>query len=321
MNTRFGNLLPLSLAAVLASAAATRAMALVIISEVAVSNAFEHNTLGNIVNEAHADTALGGPANAEVQLFPGTDDFGQQAFSQAFSAFREGTATYWIDMNAANTRPPDNRGIGVANVHLNYAAVKEAGDKAFNLNVTGGTLRLIDPDGRLVPLFASATLEATVTHGPDILSQASATATLTGHGGTFQNETFNLTSLGLDFQPGAFVLEDDGGNNVVGADVDIPKMTIPVDLSRIVDGTLIDIDVSLSGEVRAPGAEREAQVFFRDPTHFNDPDPFAGGATITFDTISSGSGGNIPEPSTLALLGSALLIVGCRRRQRSSPAV
>jgi hypothetical protein len=162
-------------------------------------------------------------------------------------------------------------------------------------------------------LFASATLEAIVTHGPATLSQASATATLTGHGGTFQNETFNLTSQGLDFQPGAFVLEDDGGNNVVAADVDIPKMTIPVDLSRIVDGTLIDIDVSLSGEVRAPGAEREAQLFFRDPTHINDADPFAGGATITFDTVSTGSGNTIPEPSTLALLGSALFLIGCRR--------
>jgi hypothetical protein len=314
MNTRIGNLLPFSLAAALGCAASTPAMALAIISEVGVSNAFEHDTLGNIVREDHADTVLGGPANAEVQLFPGTDDFGQQAFSQAFSGFRNGTATYWIDMNAANTRAPDNRGIGVANVHLNYAAVKEAGDKSFNLNVTAGTLRLVDPDGRPVPLFASATLEAIVTHGPATLSQASATATLTGHGGTFQNETFNLTSQGLDFQPGAFVLEDDGGNNVVAADVDIPKMTIPVDLSRIVDGTLIDIDVSLSGEVRAPGAEREAQLFFRDPTHINDADPFAGGATITFDTVSTGSGNTIPEPSTLALLGSALFLIGCRRR-------
>ena len=320
MNRHLGILLPLSLAAALGSAASTPAMALAIISEVGVSNAFEHDTLGNIVNEDHADTVLGGPANAEVQLFPGTDDFGQQAFSQAFSAFRNGTATYWIEMNAANTRAPDNRGIGVANVHLNYAAVKEAGDKSFNLNVTGGTMRLVDPDGRLVPLFASATLDATVTHGPDILSQASATATLTGHGGTFQNETFDLASQGIDFRPGAFVLEDDGGNNVVAADVDIPKMTIPVDLSRIVDGTLIDIDVSLSGEVRAPGAEREAQVFFRDPTHINDADPFAGGATITFDTVSTGPGNSIPEPSTLALLGSGLFVIGCGRRRRSSSA-
>jgi hypothetical protein len=218
-------------------------------------------------------------------------------------------------MNAANTRPPDDRGIGVANVHLNYAAVKEAGDKSFNLNVTGGTLRLVDPDGRLVPLSASATLEATVTHGPDILSQASATATLTGHGGSFQNETFNLSSQGLDFQPGALVLEDDG-NNVVAADVDIPKMTIPVSLSNIVDGTLIDIDVSLSGEVRAPGAERETQLFFRDPTHINDTDPFAGGATITFDTISTGPGNGVPEASTLALLGSPLFVMAWRRRRR-----
>ena len=313
MNTRFGKILPLSLAAALGSAVSTPAMALAIISEVGVSNAFEHDTLGNIVHEAHADTVSGGPANANVQLFPGTDDFGQQAFSQAFSAFRNGTATYWIDMNAANTRAPDNRGIGVANVHLNYAAVKEAGDKAFNLNITGGTLRLIDPDGRSVPLFASATLEAIVTHGPDVLSQAVAAATLTGHGGLFQNQTFNLSSNGLDFNPGALVLEDDGGNGVVAAHVDIPKMTIPVDLSRIVDGTLIDIDVSLSGEVRAPGAEREAQLFFRDPTHINDADPFAGGATITFDTVSTGPGNSVPEPSTLVLLGSALFIMGCRR--------
>ena len=76
-------------------------------------------------------------------------------------------------------------------------------------------------------------------------------------------------------------------------------LNIPVDLSNIVDLTPITISVTLTGEVRAPGAETIASAFFRDPTEIDNADPFAAASTLTFETLSG-----VPEPSTWLMLGT-----------------
>jgi hypothetical protein len=314
----------LSLAAAFGSAVATPASALVITSEVGVNVVAEFDNLGHVLHEGHADTTSGGPANARIRLGNGKNAFNQDAFAQAFSAFRGTRANYWVDLNADNTRSPGDGGIGAAGVDLTYTATKEHGDKSFTLHVTGGKLQLIDPDAGSDPLSAFVDLEAFVRHGTDTLSHTLERASLSGNGGTRLLETFKLTSEGFDIRSGDFTLQDDGtfktgpGKNIVGATLDLRALNIPVDLSRIVDGTPITIEVTLNAEVRAPGGETGALATLRDPAHAADPDPFAGSPTITFDTASTGPVSSLPEPATLAMLGPALLaLVGLGRRRRS----
>jgi hypothetical protein len=179
------------------------------------------------------------------------------------------------------------------------------------LNIVPGLLEIDDGEGQSTPLSASVTLDAGV-FGPtgDRLTGASAHADLTGHGGTFQTETFNLDSAGLG---ATLTKQDDGGNNVVGATAVWGARQLPLDLSRIVDGTHIEIDVDLVGNVFAPSGETIATAFFRDPAHANDPDPLAGASTATFETASPGN--PVPEPATLALLAPALAAMGLVRRR------
>ena len=106
-----------------------------------------------------------------------------------------------------------------------YTAIKEPGDFSFTLNVSGGVLELVDPEAGLLPLDATVYLEARISHGTSLLRDAVATARLHGNGGTFANETFDIDASGFDFDPDTFfVLEDDGGGNVVGVKTELPKM-------------------------------------------------------------------------------------------------
>jgi hypothetical protein len=317
-------LLPLSVAALVGVVTATPARALAILSEVATSTAAEFDTSGNLLRQDNANTASAGSANARVQLGDGTNAFAQPTFAQAFSVFRGAQATYWVNLNADNTFP-DNRGIGGAGVQLTYSAIKEAGDTAFTLHTTGGQLRLADPGAGLVPLVARVEIDARVLSGQSVLKQVSASAELFGNGGATSSNTdnFQLLSNGFDIQFGDFLIDLDSnvGSNEVGATLRLRPLNIPVDLSNIVDGTPITISVALNGEVRAPGAETIASAFFRDPTQVDNPDPSFGGSTITFDT-SAGPGPviGVPETSTLALFGSALLVLWACVLRRRAPA-
>jgi hypothetical protein len=304
-------LIPVSLAVALA-AAAIPAQALVITSEVGVNTAVEFDSFGHILHEAHADTTSGGPANARVKLGNGVNAFDDPTFAQAFSAFSGLQAKYWINLNADNTINPGDGGRGAAGVDLTYTANKEHGDTSFTLHVTGGKLQLIDPDAGSDPLDAFVDLEAFVTSGSSIISHTTERAELSGNGGTRLLETFKLTSTGFDIRPGDFTLQDDGtfakpGPNIVGATLDLRPLNIPVDLSRLVDGTPISIEVTLNGEARAPGGETVALAFLRDPAHIDDADPLAGAPTITFETGSTGPVAGVPEPPAAAVLGLALL--------------
>ncbi|MGH7061193.1 MAG: hypothetical protein ACREFH_12455, partial [Stellaceae bacterium] len=281
--------------------------------EVGVNTAVAFDTSGSIRREDHADTTSGGPANARVQLGDGTNAFNQPAFAQAFSAFRNDQATFWVDLNADNT-VPDNRGIGAAGVDLTYTAVKEPGDAAFTLHATGGKLALADPDAGSVPLSALVEFDAFVLHGQDVLKHVSARAELFGNGRSLTTPVigpgaFALRSHGFDIQPRDFFIDTDlDDTNEIGAELDLRPLNIPVDLSNIVDGTPITIEVTLNGEVRAPGAETIASAFFRDPTDLDDADPFSGAATITFETATTPPPpAGIPEPPAAAMLGMALL--------------
>lgn len=308
-----------SLAAAIGGAAATPAWALVITGEVGVNVVAEFDSLGHILQEGHADTTSGGPANARIRLGDGKNAFNQDAFAQAFSAFRGNKASYWVNLNADNTRSPSDG--GAAGVDLTYTATKEHGDKSFTLHVTGGKLHLIDPDAGSDPLSAFVDLEAFVRHGTDTLSHTLQRASLSGNGGSTLLETFRLRSEGFDIRSGDFTLDEDlDGSNVVGAQLDLRPLDVPVDLSRIIDGTPITIEVTLNAEVRAPGGETGALATLRDPAHADDPDPFAGSPTITFETASTGPVSSLPEPPTLGMLGPAwlaLLAFGRQRRGRS----
>jgi hypothetical protein len=68
---------------------------------------------------------------------------------------------------------------------------------------------------------------------------------------------------------------------------------IPIDISGIHDDVSYTMSVRLFGEVRAPGGETAARVFYRDPVLVNDVDPFAGATTLTFETA-----GPVPVPET-----------------------
>jgi hypothetical protein len=300
-------MLSLSLAFAVGAAAVSPAHALDITDRTSVNTAVEFDTSGNVVQEDHADTTSGDTANARVELGDGKNAFNETAFSQAVTAFRGDQATYWVEMNADNSGL-DNRGIGAAGVDLTYHAIKQPGDTAFTLHTTGGFLHLADPEEGSDPLSALVELDAFVLHGSDILKHFSARAELFGNGGPsqFPDATFRLRSNGFDIHPGDFGFENDlHDTNIIGAHLVLQALDIPVDLTNIVDGTPITIEVTLNGEVRAPGEETIAYALFRDPTHAGDADPFAGGSTITFET--GGAPPGVPEPPTAALVGAAML--------------
>jgi hypothetical protein len=297
--------------AAFASAAGSPARALFITSERAVSLAEDTNQFGTIVRQDKGDT-VAGRDSATVPLGDGTNAFGQPAIAGAFGAFPTQQGVYWVVLNADNTRNLGEDGLGFTSVQLTYKAIKQFGDTAFVLNIVPGRLEIDDGEGQSTPLSASVTLDA-VVFGPtgSRLTGASAHADLTGHGGTFQTETFDLDSAGLG---ATLTKQDDDGNNVVGATAVWGGRQLPLDLSHIIDGTQIEIDVDLVGRVFARGGETIATAFFRDPAHASDPDPLAGASTVTFETASPGN--PVPEPATLALLAPALAAMGLVRRRR-----
>jgi PEP-CTERM motif len=283
-------------------AAPAPARALVITSEAGFSRAVEFNSSNNVLQELDADTSAG-PADARIRLGDGVNAFAQPAFAEAFGVFRNDQATYWVNLNADNTTSFGDSGIGATSVEMVYNAVKEPGDKAFVLHTTGGHLQIADPDFGRIPLVSRVEIDARVLVGPNVIKEVSAHAELFGNGGpTGPFDNFELLSDGFDIRPFDFFINLDSfgaATNEVGAELRLRPLNIPVDLSNIVDSTPITVSVTLTGEVRAFGAETIASAFFRDPTDIDSLDPFAGASTLTFETLSG-----VPEPSTWLMLGA-----------------
>jgi len=303
-------LLPVVVA--LGGAAPGPARALLITSEAGFARVAEFDSSNNILQELDADTSAG-PADPRIKLGDGANAFAQPTFAEAFGAFRNDQATYWVNLNADNTTSFSDSGIGAASVEMVYNAIKEPGDKAFVLHTTGGRLRIADPDAGDIPLVARVEIDARVLVGPNVIKEVSGHAELFGNGGPTNSpvENFQLLSGGFDIGVGNFFIELDSnaGFNEVAADLRLTPLNIPIDLSNIVDLTPITISVTLTGEVRAPGAETIASAFFRDPTEIDNSDPFAGASTITFETLSS-----VPEPSTWLMLGAGFFALWGRSR-------
>lgn len=303
-------------AAAIFGATATPASALLFTSQLATSSAEEVDGLGGLVIGFTSQTSSSLPADDTVFLGDGKDAFNKATFAEAFSTFRGHIPTYWVQVAADNIRSPGDLGRGEADVHVDYTAVKQHGDHAFTLNVSGGAMRLVDPDAGLLPLDAEVDLEARISHGASVLRDVTASARLHGNGGTFLSNTFDSDASGFDFDPGTQLVLESVGDNVVAAHTELPKMNIPIDLDGITDGTALNIEVTLFAEANAPGGETEASVFLRDPAHGDDPDPLAGGSSISITTDAAGPGGAVPEPSGLALFAPALLALRLLHRGR-----
>jgi hypothetical protein len=203
-------------AAAILGAAATPASALLFTSQLAKSTAEEVDDLNGAVISFESQTSSALPADDLVFLGDGTNAFGKATFAEAFSTFNGNIPTYWVSVNADNIRSFGDIGRGEANVNVSYTAIKQPGDHSFNLNVSGGAMRLVDPDAGLLPLEATVDLEAIISHGGSVLRDVVASARLHGNGGTFANETFDLDARGFDFTTNAFVLEDDGATTWSG---------------------------------------------------------------------------------------------------------
>ena len=296
-------------------ATAMPASALLFTSQVATSTAEENAATGALTQ---TQTSTSAPADAKVQLGDGTNAFGSAAFAEAFGTFRGHTPTYWVNVIADNTVSPSDLGDGRADVQVHYTAIKQHGDHSFTLNVSGGAMRLVDPGGGARhELFAEASLEVQITHGTSLLRHVVADAFLHGNGGTFQTETFDLRASGFDFDPGTALVLESAGNDVGAVHTELPKMTIPVDLDGITDGTALDINIDLFATASAPGGEAEALAFLRDPAHADDADPLAGGSSISITTDATGPVAAVPEPSGLALFAPALFALVFLRRGKA----
>src|SRR6266446_2996916 len=136
-------------AATALGATASPASALLFTSQLATSTAEELDATSSVVSQAETQTSSALPADAKVQLGDGTNAFGKATFSEAFSTFRGNIATYWVSINADNIRSSGDLGRGEAIANVNYTAIKEKGDRSFTLNVSGGAMRLVDPEGGL----------------------------------------------------------------------------------------------------------------------------------------------------------------------------
>jgi hypothetical protein len=324
---RFGirvRLLSIPLAALCCAIVTTPASALLINQTVRVNHAREFESLtGDTFNDNEDGPHIeqGGPASARVNLGDGTNAFGEPAFAQAFSAFQNGQPTYWVSLSADNGLVLVDNGNGAADVHFVFDAIKQAGDTAFTMHVTGGLLQVFEDQGKFSPL-ARVDLHAVVSTDQGVFTDFKAFAQLTGHGGVPALETFHADTAGFHVTP-ADVIKQETSGTIVGETLQIPAIDIPVDLSNIFDDVPITISVFLTGEVRSPGTETAASAFLRDPAHVNDPDPFAGALTITFEAATPGPGTSlgsaVPEPSSLALIVPGLITAWASRRRQCKP--
>jgi hypothetical protein len=278
-------------------------------------HAAEFNGTGGTVGESGPFLSAGDPIDARVEIgrAPHKNVFNQPTFAEAFSAFSSGGPSFWISMNANNSRAPDFRGNGRADVHIAFRAVKQQNEKAVILHGSGGLLQLIDSGGP-TPLFARVDLKARVSTDEVTLPEFDAFAQLTGNGGAPFATTFDFKSSLLGVNAADFI-EQRAGTNITGATLQIPAFDIPIDISGIHDDVSYTMSIFLFGEVRAPGGETAARAFYRDPAFVNDVDPFAGATTLTFETVGPGT---VPEPSTWAMMLIGFAGLGYAAFRRSS---
>ena len=187
--------------------------------------------------------------------------------------------------------------------------LKDSDDATFEFNITKSFLQLQNE----TTSEASASLSFRVRIGG--ISVFDHRATISGHGGTSANNTYEL-DLNSGPMTGAYIeydLFEDPANptdRISVAELELDPYTGTVDLSDILVGSNFEISYVLEMSVEGAGSESWSTALFSDPADFE-----SGGVTTTFTGLTAVPA-VVPVPAAVWLFATGLLgLLGLNRRR------